>query len=155
MSERETFALGFAVLCGVSPAMGCTRTKPELNAASMPATARTEVLLKRAASWNEVPYVAYPQGQPELTTVRITIPAHSSLPWHTHEMPNAAYLLSGHLTVEERDTGRTATYHAGEAFAESVHNVHRGFTDSEPAVVIVTYAGTTQTSPASADSQHE
>src|ERR1035437_9617856 len=44
----------------------------------------------------------YPQGQPELTTVRITIPAHSSLPSHTHDMPNAAYLLSGHLTVEER-----------------------------------------------------
>ena len=121
----------------------------------MPAGAQTEVLLKRTASWNDVPYVAYPQGQPELKTVRITIPAHSSLPWHTHDMPNAAYLLSGHLTVEERDTGRTATYHAGEAFAESVHNVHRGVTDSEPAVVIVTYAGTIQSSPAATGSQHE
>ena len=107
-----------------------------------PTDPETNVLLRRTASWNEVPYAAYPEGQPELTTVRITIPAHSSLPWHTHDMPNAAYLLSGHLTVEERDTGRRATYRAGEAFAESVGNVHRGFTDSEPAVVIVTYAGT-------------
>ena len=82
------------------------------------------------------------QGQPELTTLRIEIPAHSALPWHVHEMPNAAYLLSGHLTVEEQDTGRKATYHAGEAFAESIGNVHRGVTDSEPAIVIVTYAGT-------------
>ena len=56
-------------------------------------------------------------------------------------MPNAAYLLSGSLTVEERGTGRKAHYRAGEAFAESVGNVHRGVTGSEPAVVIVTYAG--------------
>ncbi|TCP32432.1 cupin domain-containing protein [Sphingomonas sp. BK235] len=100
----------------------------------------TKILLQRTASWNDVPYIAYPQGQPQLTTVRITIPAHSSLPWHTHAMPNAAYILSGHLTVEERDTGRKATYRAGEAFAESVGNVHRGVTGNEPAVVIVTYA---------------
>jgi quercetin dioxygenase-like cupin family protein len=105
-------------------------------------TPETDLLLQRTASWNDVPFAAYPQGQPELTTVRMTIPPHSSLPWHTHDMPNVAYLLSGRLTVEERDTGRSATYRAGEAFAESVHNVHRGVTDSEPAEVIVTYTGT-------------
>jgi hypothetical protein len=47
-------------------------------------------------------YKSYPQGQPELTTVRIVIPADSSLPWHTHDMPKAAYLLSGQLTVGPR-----------------------------------------------------
>jgi quercetin dioxygenase-like cupin family protein len=104
-------------------------------------TVESTVVLKRTASWNDVPYTAYPQGQPELTTVRMMIPAHASLPWHTHDMPNAAYLLSGQLTVEDRN-GRKVTYHAGEAFAESVHSVHRGVTGSEPAVVIVTYAGT-------------
>jgi quercetin dioxygenase-like cupin family protein len=124
-------AVGIVMLCGVSALL-----------ARKPATPETIVLLKRTASWNNVPYTAYPKGQPELTTVRITIPAHSSLPWHTHDMPNTAYLLSGHLTVEERDTGRKATYRAGEAFAESVGNVHRGVTGNEPAVVIVTYAGT-------------
>lgn len=106
------------------------------------ATPETNVLLQRAASWNNVPYVVYPYGQPELTTVRMTIPAHSELPWHTHDMPNAAYLLSGHLTVEDRETGQKATYHASEAFAESVNRVHRGVTGNEPAIVIVTYAGT-------------
>ena len=104
-------------------------------------TPETNILLKRTTSWNNIPYTAYPPGQPELTTVRITIPPHSSLPWHTHDMPNAAYLLSGQLTVEDRATGRKATYRAGEAFAESVHDVHRGVTGNEPAVVIVTYAG--------------
>jgi len=103
--------------------------------------AETKILLQRTTSWNDVPYTAYPQGQPQLTTVKITIPAHSSLPWHTHAIPNAAYVLSGHLTLEERDTGRRATFRAGQAFAESVGNVHRGVAGDEAAIVIVTYAG--------------
>jgi quercetin dioxygenase-like cupin family protein len=104
--------------------------------------AQMQLLLQRTASWNDVSYKAYPAGQPQLTTVRITIPAHSALSWHTHAMPNAAYLLSGRLTVEDRATGRKAVYRAGEAFVESVGSPHRGVTDSEAAVVIVTYAGT-------------
>lgn len=142
MSKIRQVTLSVGILCGASALVACTRSRPGLHALPAPTHAATNVLLKRTASWNDVPYRDYPRGQPQLTTLKITIPAHSSLPWHTHEVPNAAYLLSGHLTVEERDTGRTATYQAGEAFAESVGNVHRGFTDSEPAVVIVTYAGT-------------
>jgi quercetin dioxygenase-like cupin family protein len=102
----------------------------------------TQVLLQRSASWNDIPYKAYPAGPPQLTTLRVTIPAHTAMPWHIHAMPNATYILSGHVTVEERGTGRKAIYYAGEAFAESINNVHRGVTDSEPVVVIITYAGT-------------
>ncbi|RYD25586.1 MAG: cupin, partial [Lysobacteraceae bacterium] len=59
------------------------------------------VLIKTTSSWNDVRYDHYPSGQPELTTVRMTIPAHAKLPWHSHLMPNIAYILSGQLTVEE------------------------------------------------------
>lgn len=99
------------------------------------------LLLKATSSWNDVRYERYPEGQPELTTVLMTIPPNSKLHWHKHVMPNTAYIVSGQLTVEERATGRKATYNAGQAFAESVNNVHRGITGSEPTVVIVTYAG--------------
>lgn len=105
------------------------------------ANVNSKILLQSTASWNDVEYGAYPKGQPELTTVRIAIPAHSALPWHTHSIPNAAYILSGQLTIEERTTGRKATYGEGEAFAESVGDVHRGITGSAPVVAIVTYAG--------------
>lgn len=71
----------------------------------------------------------------------MTIPANSKLHWHKHLMPNSAYIVSGQLTLEERGTGRKATYHAGQVLAESVDNVHRGVTGREPVVVIVTYAG--------------
>lgn len=99
------------------------------------------VLIKTTSSWKDVRCDGYPYGQPELTTVRMTIPAHATLPWHRHLMPNIAYILSGQLTVEERATGRTATYHAGQAFAESVGSVHRGVAGDEPVEVVVTDAG--------------
>lgn len=99
------------------------------------------VLIKTTSSWNDVRYDGYPLGQPELTTVRMKIPAHATLPWHRHLMPNIAYILSGQLTVEERATGRTATYHAGQAFAESVGSVHRGVAGDAAVEVVVTYAG--------------
>lgn len=102
---------------------------------------KTKVLVQATSSWNDIKYRSYPAGQPELTTVRMTISANSKLHWHKHLMPNSAYIVSGAMTLEERDTGRKATYHAGQAFAESVDNVHRGSTGNEPAVVIVTYAG--------------
>ncbi|WP_083217171.1 cupin domain-containing protein [Sphingobium sp. RAC03] len=101
----------------------------------------TTLLLEATSSWNDVKYSAYPSGRPKLTTVRMTIPANSKLHWHKHLMPNAAYIVSGELKVEERETGRTATYHAGQAFAESIDNVHRGVTGKEPVVAIVAYAG--------------
>jgi quercetin dioxygenase-like cupin family protein len=103
--------------------------------------AASTVLIKTTSSWNDERYVCYPAGQPELTTVRMTIPAGAKLPWHSHLMPNIAYIVSGQLTVEEKATGRIATYYAGEAFAESVDSVHRGVAGSEPVEVIVTYAG--------------
>lgn len=100
----------------------------------------SETLVKSDASWNGKKYEKYPDGVPQLTVVRMTIPAHTSLPWHTHPMPNAAYILTGQMTVEELATGRTQTFHAGEAFPESIDDTHRGTTGAEETVVIVTYA---------------
>jgi quercetin dioxygenase-like cupin family protein len=125
------FGCGATLLAGMTAVYAAATSRVE-----------TTILQQRTTSWNDVAYTAYPKGQPQLTTVRITIPAHSALPWHTHVIPNAAYILSGQLTVEDRVSGRHMTYKAGEAFAESIGNVHRGFTGAAPAVIIVTYAGT-------------
>lgn len=103
---------------------------------------KSEVLVKSDKAWNGKPYERYADGIPQLTVVRITIPAHAALPWHTHLIPNAAYVVSGHLTVEDRETGRKQRVEAGEAFNEQVGAVHRGYTDDEPCTVVSTYAGT-------------
>jgi quercetin dioxygenase-like cupin family protein len=106
------------------------------------AAAQREVLLQADHSWNGDAYTHYPTGRPELTMLKLTIAAHSQLPWHTHPFPNAAYVLSGTLTVHDKISGKTKVFHEGEAFAESVNDIHRGETGDEPVVLLVTYSGT-------------
>ena len=106
------------------------------------AAAQREVLLQADHSWNGDAYTHYPAGRPELTMLKLTIAAHSQLPWHTHPFPNAAYVLSGTLTVHDKISGKTKVFHQGEAFAESVDDIHRGETGDEPVVLLVTYSGT-------------
>jgi quercetin dioxygenase-like cupin family protein len=105
------------------------------------ATAQRETLLQTTESWNGKPYTHYSSGQPQLTTLKVTIAAHTSLPWHYHPMPNAVYVLSGTLTLHDRASGKTLVVHQGQAVAESVDDVHRGEAGDEPAVLLITYAG--------------
>jgi quercetin dioxygenase-like cupin family protein len=103
-------------------------------------TITSESLLSATAGWNGAAYAAFPAGAPELTVLRMTIAANASLAWHTHPMPNAAYIISGGLTIElPGGTGRR--FAAGEVTAEMVDTVHRGVAGDQPAVVIVFYAG--------------
>ena len=83
-----------------------------------------------------------PTGQPQLTTIKVTIAPHTALPWHTHPFPNAVYVLSGTLTLHDQASGKTLVLHQGQATGESVNDVHRGEAGDEPAVLLITYAGT-------------
>jgi quercetin dioxygenase-like cupin family protein len=103
--------------------------------------AQREVLLQADQSWNGQPYTQYPKGRPELTMLKVTLAPHTVLPWHTHPFPNAGYVLSGTLTLHDKASGKTRVVHQGEAFAESVNDVHRGEAGDEPAVLLITYAG--------------
>jgi quercetin dioxygenase-like cupin family protein len=112
------------------------------DAATRVASGQREILLQASQSWNGKPYTHYPTGQPQLTTIRLTIAPHTALPWHTHPFPNVVYVLSGTLTLHDRASGKTLVVHQGQAVGESVDAVHRGETGDEPAVLLITYAGT-------------
>jgi len=112
------------------------------DAATRVASGQREILLQASQSWNGKPYTHYPTGQPQLTTIRLTIAPHTALPWHTHPFPNVVYVLSGTLTLHDRASGKTLVIHQGQAVGESVDAVHRGETGDEPAVLLITYAGT-------------
>jgi quercetin dioxygenase-like cupin family protein len=101
-----------------------------------------EILLQTTRSWNGKSYTHYPKGQPQLTTLKVTIAPHTALPWHTHPFPNSVYVLSGTLTLHDRDSGKTLVVHQGQAVGESVDDVHRGESGEEPTVLLITYAGT-------------
>jgi quercetin dioxygenase-like cupin family protein len=106
------------------------------------ASAHADILVKSDSSWNGKKYISYPEGAPQLTVLKLTIPANTALPWHIHPMPNAGYVLAGQLTIEDKASGKKQTFKAGQAFTESVDDVHRGVSGNEPTVLIITYSGT-------------
>ena len=110
-------------------------------AGESPSPITIETLAKTTSSWDGAPYRAYPSGQPQLTVLKITIAPHTTLKWHYHPMPNAAYILSGDLTLEKKD-GSKKHFIAGQALTETVGSIHRGISGADPAVLIVFYAGT-------------
>src|ERR1700757_3978788 len=94
--------------------------------APLVASGHREILLQTTQSWNGKRYLHYPSGQPQLTTIKVTLAPHTALPWHTHPFPNSVYVLSGMLTLRDRDSGKTLLVHQGQAVGESVDLVHRG-----------------------------
>lgn len=114
-----------------------------LCAAGAVHAAESTTLLKTTRSWDGTAYPAYPAGQPQITVLRIVIPAHSTLAWHHHPVINAAYVLQGALTVEKRaeGAGSTCSLAEGEVLPELVGQVHRGYTGEQAATLIVFYAG--------------
>jgi len=105
-------------------------------------TGQREILLETAGSWDGTAYTHYPAGQPQLTTIKLTLAPHTVLPWHTHPFPNSVYVVSGTLTLRDRDDGKTLVLHQGQAVGESVNVVHRGESGDDPTVLLITYAGT-------------
>jgi quercetin dioxygenase-like cupin family protein len=120
------------VLASLLVQASAVATEPEVQ---------VEQVLQTTESWDGSRYTGYPSGQPQVTVLKITIPPHTTLHWHRHPMISAAYVLSGRLTVEKRDTGERKVVNAGEALAETVQTTHRGFTTDEAVELIVFYAG--------------
>jgi quercetin dioxygenase-like cupin family protein len=98
-------------------------------------------LVKAARSWDGQPLPAYPQGPPEVTIRRISIPAGARLDTHSHPVINAGVLISGQLTVVSAD-GKTLHLEAGDPIVELVNTQHYGINQGKvPAEIIVFYAG--------------
>ena len=114
-----------------------------LGCGNNPVSVEVEQLLKTSETWDGTPYAPYSHGQPEITVVKITVPANTSLNWHEHPMPNVAYVLSGELLVEIRDSDKKITVSKGQVLPEVVNTAHRGTSGNKPVELIVFYAGGT------------
>lgn len=103
-----------------------------------------ETLVRGSASWDGTPLPAYPDGQPQLTILRIQIPPGTTLPRHKHPVINAGVLTKGELTVV---TEKNETLHmqAGDPIIEVVDKWHYGKNEGmETAEIIVFYVGTAE-----------
>lgn len=114
-----------------------------LTALAAPAAAapRSTTLVSTATTWNAAPIRYQCPTRPQVTAVKVEIPAGEATAWHTHPVGNYAYVISGTLALELAD----GTHHAfkpGDAFAEVVGTVHRGkAVGTEPVVLVVWYMG--------------
>lgn len=106
---------------------------------------QVDVLAKSGASWDGTTLPSYPDGAPEITILKISIPPGRRLPLHQHPVINAGYLLSGRLRVVAEDN-QTLDLKAGDALVEVVKKWHYGINEgTEPAVIVVFYAGVPDT----------
>jgi quercetin dioxygenase-like cupin family protein len=114
-----------------------------LAALAGPAAAapRSTTLLSTGTTWNDAPIHYQCPARPQVTAVKVEIPAGEATAWHTHPVDNYAYVISGTLELELAD-GTRHTFKAGDAFAEVVGTVHRGkAVGAEPVVLVVWYMG--------------
>ena len=101
-----------------------------------------DVLIKTSQSWDGSILKSYPEGQPEVTILRIKVLPGVQLPMHQHPYLNAGVLLRGELTVTTVDK-KTIVVKAGDAIVEVLDKWHYGKnTGQEIAEIIVFYAGT-------------
>jgi quercetin dioxygenase-like cupin family protein len=100
-----------------------------------------ETLAKSSLSWDGGALPADPQGKPEVTILRIKIPAGAKLEMHNHPVINAGVLLAGELTVVTEDN-KTLHLKTGDSIVEVVNKAHYGKNEgNQTAEIIVFYAG--------------
>jgi quercetin dioxygenase-like cupin family protein len=102
---------------------------------------QVKTLLQTDKAWDDKPYTAYPVGHPQLSVLQITIPPNTTMEWHRHPVPNAAYVVSGELDVEKQNSTQTKHFSKGQVIAETVGEWHRGVTGNQAAELLVFYAG--------------
>lgn len=102
---------------------------------------KVEQLLQTTHSWDGTRLPGYLRSQPQITVLKIIVPRNTALDWHQHPMINTAYVLSGTIFLEKKDTLERKAFTAGQALAECVNTTHRGYTTDQPAELVVFYAG--------------
>ncbi len=104
------------------------------------AKAQSVELLKTSQSWDGADLPDYLEGKPELRVLKVTLPPHSALPKHHHDVMSYGVVNKGQLTLIRESDGKEKTVRQGEAVVETVGTVHHGENrGDEPTEVIVFY----------------
>lgn len=101
-----------------------------------------KVLAGGSQAWDGSQLPDYPDGEPEISIMRITIPAGDRLEMHVHPVINAGMVISGTLTVISA-SGDEHEFKAGDAIIEMVGKPHYGENrGDEPVDIVMFYAST-------------
>lgn len=103
---------------------------------------KVEKLAETIKSWNGDTLPKYPEGQPKVTVLKITIPPKTKLHRHYHSVINSGILLKGKLKVMDADEN-TLYLKEGDVIVELVNKIHYGINEgNRPVEIVVFYAGT-------------
>lgn len=103
--------------------------------------ANSEKLIQTQTHWNQQPIQPIHIDHPQVSMLRITIPAGEKLAMHKHPVLNIGYLTKGELTVRS-EKGEKLVMKAGDPIVELIDTWHYGeSTGSEDAEIVVTYVG--------------
>ncbi len=69
--------------------------------------------------------VAFPQDNPSVRALVVTMAPGEVTGWHQHHTPMFAYILEGEVTVDYEGIGKK-TYRTGEGILEAMKVTHRG-----------------------------
>ena len=103
--------------------------------------ADSKTVIQTNVHWNQQPIRPIHIEHPQITMLRITIPAGEKLVMHKHPILNIGYLTKGELTVRS-DKGEELVLKPGDPIVELVDTWHYGESTGEgDAEIVVTYVG--------------
>ena len=103
--------------------------------------ANSETVIQTQTHWNNQAIKPIHIENPQVTMLRITIPAGEKLHMHKHPILNVGYLTKGELTVRS-ENGDELVLKPGDPIVELVDVWHYGeSTGTEDAEIVVTYVG--------------
>lgn len=139
--RRKTVYLAVLSISIMFFQIGCSTLTTGQTSSTKDSSVAVEKLVQTPRSWNGQTLPTYPQGQPEVTILRITIPPGVRLDIHEHPVINAGVMISGQLTVHTLND-QTLHIEAGDPIVEVVDTWHYGINEGRaPAEIIVFYAG--------------
>lgn len=83
--------------------------------------------------------VSFPQANPSVQAIEITMEPGEVTGWHQHHAPLFAYILEGEITVTYEEIGKKV-YREGEGILEAMNVTHRGEnTGEQPARILAVF----------------
>jgi len=83
--------------------------------------------------------VSFPQKNPSVRAIEITMEPGEVTGWHQHHAPLFAYILEGEITVTYEEIGKKV-YRKGDGLLEAMDVTHRGEnTGEEPAKILAVF----------------
>ncbi|ASP32432.1 cupin domain-containing protein [Labrenzia sp. VG12] len=83
--------------------------------------------------------VAFPQDNPSVRAIEITMEPGEVTAWHQHHAPLFAYVLEGEITVTYEEIGKKV-YRKGDGILEAMNVTHRGAnTGDGPAKILAVF----------------